>query len=89
MAQMTIEELCRGERNGEKYGDGIMGAVAKDILTHGVPKDYDEQMWTEMLIVKHTLAAAEQMKKEGDFVSGMTDVEPLSFSAEGNNEHSE
>ena len=65
-----------------------MGAVAKDILTHDVPKDYDERTCTEMLFVKHTLAVAEQMKQEGDFVSGMTDVEPLSFSAEGNNEYS-
>ena len=88
MARITIEELYRGERNGEKYG-GIMGAVAKDILTHGVPKDYDEQTWTEMLIVKHSLATAEQMKKEGDFVSGMTDAEPSSLYAEVGNEHSE
>ena len=87
MARITIEELYRGERNGEKYG-GIMGAVHRDLLTHGVPKDYDEQTWIEMLIVKHSLVAAEQMKKEGDFVSGMTDVRPLSFSAEGNNEYS-
>ena len=88
MAQMTLEELYRGERSGEKYG-GIMGAVHTDLLTHGVPKDYDEQMWIEMLIVKHSLAAAEQMKKEGDFVSGMTDTEPLSFYAEVGNGHSE
>ena len=87
MAQVTIEELYRGERNGEKYG-GIMGAVHTDLLTHGVPKDYDEQTWIELLIVKHSLVAAEQMKKEGDFVSGMTDVGPLSSSVEENNEHS-
>ena len=89
MARITIEELYRGERNGKKYGGGILGAVAKDLYVHGIPADYDELAWIEMLFVKHTLAAAEQMKKEGDFVSGMTDVEPLSFSAEGNNEHSE
>ena len=88
MAQITIEELYRGERNGEKYGGGIMGAVHTDLLTHGVPRDYDEQMWTEMLIVKYTLAAAEKMKKEGDFVSGMTDAEPSSLYAEVGNEHS-
>ena len=86
MTQVTIEELYRGERNGEKY-DGIMGAVAKDLLTYGVPKDYDEQTWTEMLFVKHTLAIAEKMKTEGDFVSGMTDAEPLSFSAEVKHEN--
>ena len=88
MARITIEELYRGERNGEKYG-GIMGAVHTDLLTHGIPKDYDEQTWTEMLIVKYSLAAAEQMKKEGDFVSGMTDAEPSSLYAEVGNEHSE
>ena len=86
MAQITIEELYRGERNGEKYG-GIMGAVAKDLLIHGVPKDYDEQTWTEMLFIKYTLAIAEKLKQEGDFVSGMTDAEPLSFSAEVVNEN--
>ena len=88
MARMTIEELYRGERNGEKYG-GIMGAVQTELLTHGVPKDYDEQTWIELLIVKYSLVTAEQMKKEGDFVSGMTDVEPLSSFAEVGNEHSE
>ena len=86
MARVTIEELYRGERNGEKYG-GIMGTVAKDILTHGVPKDFDLQTWTEMLFVKYTLAIAEKLKTEGDFVSGMTEVEPLSFSAEVGNEN--
>ena len=86
MARITIEELYRGEQNGEKYG-GIMGAVAKDILTHGVPKDYDAQTWTEMLFIKYTLAIAEKMKTEGDFVSGMTDVEPLSSFAEVGNEN--
>ena len=88
MARITIEELYRGERNGEKYG-GIMGLVHTDLLTHGVPKDYDEQTWIELLIVKHTLAIAEKLKQEGDFVSGMTDVEPLSSCSEVGNEHSE
>ena len=86
MARITIEELYRGERNGEKYG-GIMGAVAKDLLTRGVPKDYDEQTWTDMLFIKHTLAIAEKMKTEGDFVSGMTDVEPPSLHVEVGNEN--
>ena len=88
MARITIEELYRGERNGEKYGGGILGAVAKDLYVHGIPADYDELAWIEMLFIKHTLAAAERMKKEGDFVSGMTDVEPLSSCSEVGNEHS-
>ena len=80
MARMSVEELYRGEGAGAKYGSGgIMGAVTKEMLTHGVPDDYDEQTWLEMLIVKHTLAAAEKMKKEGDSVSAMTGVESLSF----------
>ena len=86
MAQMTIEELYRGEGNGEKYG-GIMGTVAKDLLTHVVPKDYDAYTWTEMLFIKHTLAIAERLKQEGDFVSGMTDVEPPSLHAEVEHEN--
>lgn len=76
MAQISVEELHRGEGGSTKYGiGGIMGAVTKDFLPHGIPKDYDECTWIEMLLVKHTLAAAEQMKNEGDFVSGMIDAE--------------
>ena len=65
-----------------------MGAVAKEIVEHGVPDDYDLQTWVELLIVKHTLAAAEQMKNEGDFVSGMTDTEPPPCYAEVQHENS-
>ena len=81
MAQISIEELYRGEGNGEKYG--ILGQVMKDFLTNGHPAEYDERTWIEMLIVKHTLITVEKMKKEGDFVSGITDIEPLSYYAEG------
>ena len=89
MAQISVEELYRGEGSGTKYGaGGIMGAVIKDFLLHGVPKDYDEPTWIEMLFVKHTLAAAEQMKSEGDFVSGITDAEPPSYHVEGRDENS-
>ena len=87
MAQISIVELYRGEGNGAKYGS-IMGAVVKEVLTHGVPKEYDKQTWIEMLIVKHTLITAEKMKREGDFVSGMTDAEALSCYAEVQNENS-
>ena len=79
MAQITIEKLYRGERNGEKYG-GIMGAVTNELITHGIPEGYTKRTGIEMLCVKHTLAAAEQMENEGDFVSGMNDAEsPLSM----------
>ena len=79
MARISVEELYRGEGAGAKYGSGgIIGAVTKELMTRGVPEGYDEQTWLEMLIVKHTLAAAEKMKNEGDTVSAMTDGESLS-----------
>ena len=82
MAQMSVEELYRGEGASAKYGSGgIMGAVAKEMLSRGVPDGYDEQTWLEMLIVKHTLAVAEKMEIESDFVSAITDVKPFSFYA--------
>lgn len=71
MAQMSLEELYRGEGVGEKYG--ILGEVMKDFFQNGCPAEYDERTWLEMLLVKHTLMAAEKMKNEGDTVSGMTD----------------
>ena len=76
MAKISIEDLYRGEGGGAKYGvGGIMGAVMQEVMTHGVPKEYDGRTYIELLLIKHTLAAAEQMRKEGDFVSGMTDAE--------------
>ena len=79
MAKISIEDLYRGEGGGAKYGvGGIMGAVMQEVMTHGVPKGYDGRTYIELLLVKHTLAAAEQMRKEGDFVSGMTDAESSS-----------
>ena len=83
MARINIEEMYRGEGGGAKYGaGGIMGAVMREIFSHGVPEEYDERTYIELLIVKHTLIAAEQMKTEGDFVSGMTDAELPSCYAE-------
>ncbi len=49
-------------------GAVTIGAFVK----HKVKKDYTRVKDEEMLIVKHTLAVAEQMKNEGDFVSGIT-----------------
>ena len=71
MAQMSLEELYRGEGAGEKYG--ILGEVMKDFFENGRAAEYDERTWLEMLLVKHALLAAEKMKNEGDTVSGMTD----------------
>ena len=71
MAQMSLEELYRGESAGEKYG--ILGEVMKDFLQNGHLSEYDERTWLEMLLVKHALITAEKMKNEGDTVSGMTD----------------
>ena len=83
MARISIEELYRSEGGGAKYGvGGIMEAVMQEVMLHGVPKAYDGRTYIELLIVKHTLKAAEQMKTEGDFVLGMTDAEPPSCYAE-------
>ena len=71
MAQMSLEELYRGEGAGEKYG--ILGEVMKDFFENGPPSEYDERTWLDMLLVKYALIAAEKMKNEGDTVSGMTD----------------
>ena len=71
MAQMSLEELYRGESAGEKYG--ILGEVMKDFFENGRPSEYDERTWLEMLLVKHVLIAVEKIKNEGDTVSGMTD----------------
>ena len=59
-----------------------MGALMQETMIHGVPNEYDERTNIELLTVKNTLNAAEQMKTEGDFVSGMTDAEPPSCYAE-------
>ena len=72
MARITIEEVY----SGEKYD--VMSAVMADYLKNGRPQEYDERTWLDMLIVKHTLIAADKMKIEGDSISGMTDGEPSS-----------
>ena len=59
-----------------------MARISIEELYHGVPKEYDDRTYIELLIIKHTLKVAEQMKTEGDFVSGMTDAEPPSCYAE-------
>lgn len=75
---MSLEELYRGEGAGAKYG--IMGEAMKDFFTNDRLSEYDERTWLDMLLVKHTLIAADKMKIEGDTVSGMTDdVSPSSY----------
>ena len=74
MARMTVEEIYRGE----KYN--VMSAATADYLMNGRPSEYDERTWLDILLVKHTLIAAEKMKNEGDMVSDMTDgVPPSSY----------
>ena len=87
MAQISIEELYRGEGAGKKHG--ILGEVMKDFLENGCPLEYDERTWLDMLLIKHTLIAAEKMKIEGDTVSGLTDdVSPSSYVRWDENENS-
>ena len=62
-----LEEIYRGE----KYN--VMSAATANYLMNGRPSEYDERTWLDILLVKHTLIAAEKMKNEGDTVSGMTD----------------
>ena len=72
MARITVEEVY----SGEKYD--VMSAVMANYLKNGRPEEYDERTWLDMLIVKHTLIAADKMKIEGDSISGMTDSESSS-----------
>lgn len=86
MAQMSLDELYRGESAGEKYG--ILGEVMKDFLQNGRAAEYDERTWLDMLLVKHALIAAEKMKNEGDTVSGLTDdVSPSSYVRRNENDN--
>ena len=71
MAQITVEEVYHGEKHG------IIGQVEKDLLENCLGGK-DLHTLIELLVVKHALAAAEKMKKEGDFVSEINDMESLS-----------
>ena len=64
MAKITIEELYRGE----KYD--IMGAVTAKALQLGIDERTEKgRTWIEMELVRQTLIAAEQMKKNGDCIA--------------------
>lgn len=73
MASISISDLYRGEGPGEKYG-GILNAVFHEIFTKGIPEGCSEQKWVELLTVKYTFLVAEQMKKEGDVVSELSEA---------------
>ncbi len=53
MAQMSLEELYRGESAGEKYG--IMGEVMKDFFENGRPSEYDERTWLGPMSINWTV----------------------------------
>ena len=73
MAKITIEELYRGE----KYD--IMSAVTAKALQLGIDEQTEEGLtWIEMELVRQTVIAIEQMKKNGDCIAeGKLDTEPL------------
>ena len=64
MAKYTIEELyC-----GDKYN--IMSAVAVKATTLGIDERTEEgQTWIEMELIRQTVIAIEQMKKNGDCIA--------------------
>ena len=64
MAKITIEGLYRGE----KYD--IMSAVAAKALQLGIDERCEEgRTWIEMELVRQTVIAIEQMKKNGDCIA--------------------
>ena len=64
MAKITIEELYRGD----KYN--IMSTVAVRAMTLGIDERNEEgQTWIEMELIRQTVIAIEQMKKNGDCIA--------------------
>ena len=62
MAELTLQQLYLGD----KYN--IIGEVLKDFWSNGSP-DVEERTGLEILIVKHTLIASENMKQNGDCIA--------------------
>ena len=62
MAQITVEELY----HGEQYN--IMGNAIAEYLAKGSLWQQDTDTTLELLIVKYTLLAAQQMQTNGDTV---------------------
>ena len=80
MAKITIEELYRGE----KYD--IMSAVTAKALQLGIDERTEEgRTWIEMELVRQTVIAIEQMKKNGDCIAEgeLGDAVTVSVSARG------
>ncbi len=65
MARITVEDVYRGE----KYN--VLDAVGAEFLTKGRPAGYSRSTWLELLLVKHTLIAANKITREGDWIGGM------------------
>ena len=65
MARITVEDVYRGE----KYD--VLDAAGVEFLTKGRPAGYSRQTWLELLLVKHTLIAANKITREGDRIGGM------------------
>ena len=64
MAKITIEELYRGD----KYN--IMGAVAVKAMMLGIDERTEKgQTWIEMELIRQTVIAIKQMKKNGDCIA--------------------
>lgn len=64
MAKITIEELYRGE----KYD--IMSVVTSKAFRLGIDERTEEgRTWIEMELVRQTVIAIEQMKKNGDCIA--------------------
>ena len=64
MAKIMIEELYRGE----KYD--IMSAMAVRAMTLGIDERTEQgRTWIEMELVRQTVIAIEQMKKNGDCIA--------------------
>lgn len=72
MALITVDEIY----HGDKYD--VLGKVIKELFECGLAGE-DLHTRIELLIVKHTLAAAYRMLNEGDFVSELADAESLSY----------
>ena len=80
MAKITIEELYRGEKND------IMSVVTAKALMLGIDARTEEgRTWIEMELVRQTVIAIEQMKKNGDCIAeGDLDVRsPFPYAEDG------